>query len=257
MTVDDTRAAETSGPATPPPPAVGGRSRPRRVRRLLLAVVLLLGLLAGVAGVVANVVLVGRLERIDGAFDGLVGRPPADARRTFLMVGTRPGDAGPDVPWLEGEQSVEAVMLVDVAPDGRSAQVQTMPARAGVAPVAADEDPSATVAAVESWTGRRIDHLIAIDWETFVGLATSNGVDPTYRYGSGPVVQQAFLKRVMEGTLHQELRKRPLGLYRALTTTIDGTAVDAEWSVLGLDLLVVELRNLRSLDIGYSMARPG
>jgi hypothetical protein len=250
MTASDTRAPEVREPV------VAARPRRRRVRRLLIAV-LLLGLLAGLAGAIANVVLVGRLERIDGAFDGLADRPPQAAGRTFLMVGTRPGTAGPDVPWLEGAQSVEAVMIVDVAPDGRSARVETVPARAGIASVATTGDPSATVAAVESWTGQRVDHLIAIDWQTFVRLAEHNGVDPAYDYGSGPAVQHAYLQRVMEGTLHQELRKEPLNLYRALSTTIDGTAVDDDWSVLELDLLLFSLRNLRSLDISYGMAPRG
>ncbi len=174
MTVSDARAPEVREP-------VAARRRPRRVRRLVV-VVLLLGLVAGLVGIVANVVLVGRLERIDGAFDGLADRPAASAGRTFLMVGTRPGGAGPDVPWLEGEQSVEAVMLVDVAPDGRSAQVETLPARAAASHrVAATDRPSATVAAVESWTGQRVDHLIAIDWDTFVRLAEQQRRRPHLR----------------------------------------------------------------------------
>lgn len=249
MTASSTRA--TGAVET----AVVVRPRRRRVRRLLV-VVLLLGLIAGAAAIVANVILVGRLERIDGAFAGLADRPPEDAGRTFLVVGTRPGSTGPDVPWLEGEQAVEAVMLVEVAADGRSARVGTLPARAGIEPVAANAEPSAIVAAVESWTGRRVDHLIAIDWETFVRLGASNGVEATYRYGSGPAAQHTFLQKVMDGTLHQELRKEPWNLYRALSTTVDGTAIDDDWSVLGLDLLLFQLRSLRSLDIVYAMAEP-
>lgn len=70
-------------------------------------------------------------------------------------------------------------------------------------------------------------------------------------------MQRAFLQRVMEGTLRQELRKRPLDLYRVLRTTINGTAVDDGWSVVEMDLLVLSLRNLRSYAIAYSMAEPG
>lgn len=235
--------------------AVGHPPRPRRGRRVLV-VVLLVGLVLALVGVLVNVVLVGRLERIDGAFAGLSERPAGSPGRTFLMVGTRPGAAGADVPWLEGEQSVEAVMLIEVAPDGLSAAVETLPARSGVAAVATDDLPSDTVAAVESWTGRRVDHLIAIDFTTFSRLAEHNGVDPAYTFGSGPAVQHDFLQRVMEGTLHQELRKRPLDLYRVLSTTIDGTAVDDGWSVAEMDLLVLSLRNLRSYAISYGMAQP-
>jgi hypothetical protein len=231
--------------------------RKRSVVRRLVRVAVVLGLLVALAAAVVNVVMVGRLERIDGAFDGLTDRPPEAAGRTFLMVGTRPGTEGPDVPWLDGDQSVEAVMLVVVAPDGLSARVETLPASSGVEAAGADVRPSATVAAVEAWSGQRVDHLIAVDWETFGRLAATNGADPAYGYGSGPEVQHEFLKQAMEATLHQELRKRPLDLYRALTTTIDGTAVDDGWSVLAMDLLVLELRNLRSLDITYAMAQPG
>ena len=117
--------------------------------------------------------------------------------------------------------------------------------------------PSATVAAVEDWSGRRVDHLVAIDWRTFVRLAGDNGVDPAYAYGSGPAVQHDFLRRVLEGTLHAELRKQPLNLFRALLTTADGTAVDDGWSVIELDGMVLSLRNLRSHEIAFSMARPG
>lgn len=243
-----------------PGPRPSRPSRPRRRRgpwRRLIGVLVVTGLLLVLAGAVFNVVMVGRLDRIENAFTGLSGRPEDSAGRTFLMIGTRPGGSGADVPWLTGQQSVEAVMLVEVAPDGRSAAVETLPQSSGVQPLASTSRPSATVAAVESWSGRRVDHLMAIDWDTFVRLADANDVDAAYDYGSGPSAQHDYLRTVMEGTLHQELRKQPLNLFRALTTTADGTAVDDGWSVIDLDLLLLELRNLRSLDITYSMARPG
>lgn len=240
-------------PTTPQEPP-----RRRRRGRRLVAGVLVGGLVLALAGALVNVVLVGRLERIEGAFTGLADRPAGAPGRTFLLVATRPGTAGgADVPWLEDEQSVEAVMLIEVAADGLTARVETLPGRSGVAGVAAGDRPSDTVAAVESWSGRRVDHLIAIDWATFVRLAEHHGVDPAYDYGSRPAAQHRFLQRVMEGTLHQELRKRPLDLYRVLSTTIDGTAVDDGWSVAEMDLLVLSLRNLRSYAIDYSMAEPG
>lgn len=252
-------AVEMYAHPVPPPSAVGRAPRPRRRGRRgrrVLGLVLALGLVLVLTGVIVNVVLVGRLERIDGAFAGLHDRPAGSPGRTFLMVGTRPGASGPDVPWLDGDQSVESVMLIEVAPDGLSAEVRTLPARSRIAPVVTSERPSDTVAAVESWTGRRVDHLIAIDWTTFARLAEHNGVDPAYEPGSGPAVQHDYLRRVMAATLHQELRKRPLDLYRALSTTIDGTAVDDGWSVVEMDLLVLSLRNLRSYAITYAMAEP-
>lgn len=226
-----------------------------RVVRRLLVLVLLTGLLAAA---VVNVVVVGRLERIDDVFTGLSARPPEAPGRTILMVGTRPGsEGGPDVQWLEGEQSVEAVMLVVIAPDGRSARVETLPARSGVAVVAATPRPADLVGSIETWSGQRVDHLAAIDWQTFDRLAEHNGVAASYAYGSSPRAQQDFLKLVMEGTLHAEMRTHPFDLYRAISTTVDGTAVDDGWNVVELDQLLFSLRGLRSHGIVYAMATPG
>lgn len=240
-------------PAAPPPLRT---TRHRRVRRAI-GTVLVLGLIVVVPLVGINLRLVHQLDRIDGAFDGLTGRPAATPGRTLLMVGTRPDGPGTDVPWLAGQQSVESVMLIDIAPDGMSASVETLPQHSGISSVAASSPASAAVAAVESWSGRRVDHFIAIDWATFVRLAGDNGVDPAYAYGSGPGVEHDFLRRVMEGTLNAELRKQPRDLYRALSTTADGTAVDDALSFIELDWMLLSLRNLRSQEITYSMARPG
>lgn len=120
-------------PVPSPCPDLGGGRVVRRFLRLAAMLVLLLGL----GGVLVNVVLVGRLERIDDAFAGLSDRPLDTAGRTFLMVGTRPGpDGGADVPWLKDEQSVEAMMLIEVAADGLSARVETLPQLSGVTEVA-------------------------------------------------------------------------------------------------------------------------
>jgi hypothetical protein len=64
------------------------------------------------------------------------------------------------------------------------------------------------------------------------------------------------LRRVLEDTLHAELRKQPWRLHQMLGTVADGTALDEEWSLVDLDLLVVSLRDLRSADIHFAMAAP-
>ena len=231
------------------------RGRPKRARRPIAAavgLVLVLGLLC----VVANVIVVGRLERIDGAFAGLESRPVDCPGRTLLMIGTRPvGRGEADVPWLEGEQSVEAVMLIDIASDGLSVRVQTLPTGGDMVAVAASSRPSELVASMEAWSERRVDHLLAIDWTTFVRLAEANGVDPTYAYGSSPAAQHDFLRRVLEGTLHQELRRNPFDLYRVISTTVQGMAVDDSSSIAELDALAFALRDLRSNDISFVAAR--
>ena len=227
----------------------GGRPRLRRA----LALAALLGVLGLAAALVLNLSLAGRMGRIDGAFDGLGDRPAAQPGETILMIGTRPGGEA-DVSWLPGEQSVEAVMVVEVRPDGRSAQVESVPVPYDDRAALGARPASEAVASVESTLGRRVDHLMAIDWQTFADLAADNDVDAAYRYGSAPVAQHDYLRLVLEGTLHAELRKQPLALYRALRTTASGVAVDDTWSVLELDLLVLHLRDLRSADITFTAA---
>ena len=185
----------------------GATSRRPRLRRLL-AVVTLLGVLGLAAALILNLSLTSRLGRIDGAFEGLGERPPPAPGETILMVGTRPG-GGEDVSWLPGDQSVEAVMLVEVRPDGRSARVESVPMpyddRVGLGARPA----SAPVAAVESTVGRRVDHVMAIDWQTFATLAADNDVDAAYRYGSAPVRPAHYLRLVLEGTLHAGCASSP------------------------------------------------
>jgi hypothetical protein len=223
-----------------------------RLRRLL-AVGTLLGVLGLAAAVGLNLHLASGMGRIDAAFEGLAGRPPPTPGETILMVGTRPGGTG-DVSWLPGEQSVESVMLVEVDAGGRSARVESVPMSYDDRVGLGARPASAAVAAVESTAGRRVDHVMTIDWQTFAELAADNDVDASYRYGSAPVAQHDYLRLVLEGTLHAELRKQPLALYRALRTTAAGVAVDDTWSVAELDLLVLHLRDLRSADISFAAA---
>ena len=172
-------------PAPDTPPGDRGGPRRRSVRRLL-RVAAILGLLLALVGVLVNIVLVGRLERIDDAFAGLAERPPTDAGQTFLVVGTRPGGTWGGRVLARGDQSVEAVMLVEVAPTGGPPTSRRCRAAVTSHPRPRATRSSDTVAAAESWSGRRADHLIAIDWDTFVRLAELNRVDPTYTYGSAP-----------------------------------------------------------------------
>lgn len=234
-------------------PRATGERAPRPRARRLLAVATLLGVLGLAAALLVNLSLTSRLGRIDGAFDGLGSRPPSAPGETILMVGTRPGDDH-DVAWLPGTQSVESVMLVEVHADGRSARVDSVPLAGADRTTLGDRPASATVSLVESTVGRRVDHVMAIDWQTFAELAAANDVDASYRYGSSPAAQHDYLRLVLEGTLHAELRKQPLTLYRALVTTASGVAVDDTWSVLELDLLVLHLRDLRSADITFTAA---
>ncbi|WP_374458207.1 hypothetical protein [Nocardioides sp.] len=239
-------------PPAAPPPLV--RTRRRRVREVL-GTLMVLSLIPLVALIGTNLYLVNRLERIDGAFDGLRDRPAAAPGETILLVGTRPGGRD-DVGWLAGVQSIESVMLVEVDEQGVSADVRSLPVLDGVAASARTGRPSQAVEATEAWSGRRVDHVLALDWRTFAQLAADNGIADTYRYGSPLAAQHDYLRAVLEGTLHAELRKQPLDLYRALSTVAGGAAVDDEWSLLELDRFVVHLRDLRSAEITFSTADP-
>lgn len=240
-------------PPAAPPPLVP--TRRRRVREVL-GTLLVLSLVPLVAVVGANLYLGSRLERIDGAFAGLRDRPAAAPGETILLVGTRPGGRA-DVGWLDGVQSIESVMLVEVDAQGVSVDVRSLPLLDQVAASARTGVPSQAVAGAEAWSGRRVDHLLALDWRTFAQLAADNQVAATYRYGSPVAAQHDYLRDVLEGTLHAELRKQPLDLYRALGTVAGGAAVDDEWSLLELDRFVVHLRDLRSADITFSTATSG
>lgn len=227
----------------------------RRVRRVVGAAAVL-GLLLAVAVVATRLSLTHQIATIDGAFDGLADRPPGAAGETILLVGTRAGEEG-DVPWLSGEQSPEALMLVEIGEDRTQVAVKSLPLDQSFDTAVRSASPDAAVAAAEAWSGRRVDHLMVIDWATFAELAAENGVDRTYRYGSSPPVQRDYLRDVLKGTLHVELRKDPLALYRQLSTTAAGLAIDDAWSFGELDRLLLSLRNLRSNDIDFSAARPG
>lgn len=235
------------------PVQTGAAPRRRRGRRLL-GVAVVLVLVTALAALSVNLTLTSKLERIDGAFDGLGERPASASGDTILMVGTRPGGDS-DVPWLAGRQSLEAIMLVEIRADAESVAVETVPSAANLGGSATSARPSEMVGAVEQWSGRHVDHLMAVDWRTFAKLGARDGVDATYAYGSAPPAQHAYLQVVLENTLQTAMRSRPWQVYGALSTAAEGTAVDDEWSFLELDWLVLRMRDLRSHDIRFSIAR--
>ena len=139
-----------------------------------------------------------------------------------------------DVSWLPGEQSVEAVMLVEVGPDGRSARVESVPLpyddRVGGSVA---RPASASVAAVESWSGRRVDHVMAIDWQTFASWPPTTTWTPptaTDRPASPSTTTSAWCWRAPSTP---SCASSPSHLYRALRTTASGVAIDDDWSVAG------------------------
>lgn len=240
----------------------GPKAMSRAVRRLGLRLVGL-GLLVVLIAVVAlEVNVVARIDRIDDAFTGLGDRPPSASGETVLMIGTRPRPAGGTdrattaVPWLADERAVESVMLVEIAEDRRSVELVSLPLAADLVR-SVGEAPAASVDSVERLTGRRVDHLMAVDWMMLEQLGADNGTPATYRLGSSPEAQQAYLRPMLENTLHAELRKEPWNLYRVVRTAASGIAVDDEWSLVELHGLLFSLRDLRSANIGFATAAPG
>ena len=72
---------------------------------------------------------------------------------------------------------------------------------------------------------------------------------------TGPLQGQG-LDELLEATLHTELRTQPVTLYRDLRTVAGGVALDDDWSLFELDLLVLSLRDLRSAHILLTSAAP-
>ncbi|WP_210438715.1 hypothetical protein [Nocardioides xinjiangensis] len=210
-----------------------------------------------------EVSVVGRLDRIEGAFADLGARPPAAAGETVLMVGTRPLQANPasadaaggDVSWLPGEQAVESVMLVEIADDRRRVEVVSLPLEEELVD-AVGAAARTSVAAVETGTDRRVDHVMAVDWQMLRELGYLSRTPLHYRYGSSPGEQQDFLQPVLRNTLHAEMRREPWNVYQVLRAASGGTALDDTWSLLELHALLLSLRDLRSADITFSTADP-
>ncbi|MGW5301117.1 LCP family glycopolymer transferase [Rhodococcus aetherivorans] len=145
-----------------------------------------------------------------------------------------------------------------------------------------------TLYEVEQISGIRMDHLAILDWHSIGRLVDLVGgvdveLDPAPG-DSGPtrvdvaaeqivdfvggdvasppdeiariLRQQRLLDAVLQNALHQEFRKQPLQLHRALHLVSTGLAVDRTWSMTQMARLVISLRNLRSRAITYHTAFP-
>lgn len=225
----------------------------RAQRRVLIALVVLV-LVPLVLLAVLDWRLSSALGRVDGAFESLGDRPPAatDGSVTVLLLATGQGGASsPALAWMPDEPTVVSALLVSVSGDRRSAYVDWLPLKGTMLTGLRDARPNASVAAAETWTGRRVDHLAVVEWAALARLGRDNGVlldlpaDPSRR------TQQDFLRRVLENALHAEMRTQPWTLYRALYTVARGTAVEDGWSSTAMFRLMVELRDLRSAEIAF------
>jgi LCP family protein required for cell wall assembly len=137
------------------------------------------------------------VTRIPGVFDGLTDRPsrpsgPAGDAVNILVVGT---DRRSDVPttgsdaraasWIPGAQRSDALMILHISADRRSAAVVSIPRDTWVTipghgmnkinAAFSFAGPSLTIATVELLTSVRIDHLAVIDWSGFESLIDAVG----------------------------------------------------------------------------------
>jgi len=170
------------------------------VRKALIGLLVCCTLLAAVPRV-AILYLEHRLSenvtRIPGVFDGLDDRPsrptgPAGGALNVLVVGT---DRRSDVPttgsdaraatWVPGAQRSDALMILHIAADRRSAAIISIPRDTwvnvpgyGMHKINAAfsfAGPSLTIATVEQLTDVHIDHLAVIDWSGFEALIDAVG----------------------------------------------------------------------------------
>jgi len=215
---------------------VPGVSRTRRWRRLVIAAVAAL-LLAISAPAYLSYRLVSHVERVDGAFAGLTDRPAEKAPQALDILLT----------------SADMVTLLHIDGDREGAALIWLPG---------GTDPD--VGAVEGLAGIRIDHVAHIDWAAFRELESS--ADPfwppfTEDGLTNPRIlgacQQAYLKMLMDASLHQEMRTHPRMLYHFLDTISRHLTIDREWSDWDLARLVMSLRGMRSADIRYLTAPTG
>ncbi len=151
------------------------QSKGRRVVRVALVLVVLVPVLAFV---VLDWRLATAPTRIDGVFDGLAARPPAatDDSVTILLLVTGDDQVdGPALAWMPGGPKVSSTLLVTIAGNRRQVAVDWLPMRGRVLAGLSERSPSQSVAGVETWTGRRVDHLGVVGWSAFADLNRANG----------------------------------------------------------------------------------
>jgi hypothetical protein len=152
---------------------------------------------------------------------------------------------------MPGHPRVESALFVTIAGDRLEAYVDWLLLGDSMLAALSDSEPSASVAAAESWTGKRVDHLAVVEWSAFRHLGRDNDVRLDLPPGASRSAQQTFLRTVLEDSLHSEMRKQPLALYRGLHTVAEGMAVERGWSTYDMNRLVFSLRNLRSARIAF------
>ena len=184
---------------------IAEKGKAKRRLRQLAAVVLVLAVLGGIAGLGAAYLLAshlsGNVHRIDGAFDGLdpstrpSPEPSDDGSETFLAVGVdvrsdypTTGDAAVDPESAVNYTRSDAIMLIRFNPTQHRASVVSIPRDSWV-PIPgkgtmkinaayALGGPSLLIATVEKLTAIRVDHFMVVDFAGFKSIVDAvRGVD--------------------------------------------------------------------------------
>lgn len=194
--------ADTLLPPTAPETSPGTRHGRRRSHRTRTTVVVLLALLVTLAGAGAGAVwwfqrqLDANIERLGDPFAEVPSRPDPAPTSTeagvtttavnFLVLGSDSRiSAGDPSQWQAGAQRTDAIMLVHLAADRKSAQVVSIPRDSWV-PIPGHGEakinaafsyggPSLMIETVEQLTGVRIDHFAVTDFDSFVTLTDALG----------------------------------------------------------------------------------
>ncbi len=168
-----------------------------------------------VAGVVVVPIarLVAQVDRIQGAFDGLSGRPPESGRTRgsldVLVVGVDGSGASEPTSWPGGSRAPLSLMVMHFDADRRGATVVGLPLEVEVkvpghgtrtlGSVPELGDPPLLVATVESLTGFRMDHVAVLDWQAFKTIVDRLGGIDVMVGGGGGALSGAYRMQV-DGT---------------------------------------------------------
>ncbi len=266
-----------------------GPPRPAR-RRIVLRAALALAVMVAVlvAGAwLAEYSLYRQLGHVDADLSGLRDRPGPEAGDAVdvAVIGVA-DDRWVSQMLLHIDADRRGAGFVSV-PDTRMRVLprwhRSMPAQPS------GRDVTRVAARIERATGHRLDHVAVLDWravarltdrlgglDLWIGPAGADSRFPEALHVTGAAVldmvrrhpcssgradagddarrihrEQALLQAVLGQTLHQELVRSPVSLYRDLDVLTENLLVDSGWSQRELVALVVSLRRLRSHAITF------
>lgn len=209
--------------------------------------------------------------------------PGAGTPMDILVVGSDSRiSAGDPNQWKFGAQRTDAIMLLHIAADRKSAYVMSIPRDSWVdVPGYGDHKinasfafggPSLLIQTVEQRTGVRIDHLAVTDFESFQRITdTLGGVELDGELMDGKTAlkyvrtryglprgdfdrvkrQQAWVRAVMAKVLSSERLSSPAGLYSLTDTVSRSVALDEGFTMTEIRGLLLDMRDIRTGDVSF------